>query len=143
MQYRDQASAASIQEAIALHIEPDINWQSLPRLLDIIAHITLLAVKLNSEIDRIRRDAVHGAGVKIEMEHETSLTGICTMCKTAEEILWEQSIKVRELVRSSYIPRVDLVADSVLIGCDRGVVIWRGRSKETAQDDWHLLPNGR
>lgn len=87
-----QASTSSVQEAIRLHLEPDIIWSTLPALLDLIAHVALLARKVRNEIERLRDEVEFG------MEHQLSLIGICTMTKTAEEAIWRQSLEIRELV---------------------------------------------
>ena len=97
-----QATTASLQEAIRLHLEPSIIWARLPRLLDLIAHVALLASRLCSEIDRIRElDGDGEDGMVIGMEHRISLTGVCTMCKSSEQTLWTQSLRLRELASQS------------------------------------------
>lgn len=90
-----QSSTTSLQEAVRLHLESEIIWSSLPMLLDLVAHVALLAKKVRDEIERIRNQ------VDFEMEDQISLTGICTMCVSAEDRIWQQSLELRELVSHS------------------------------------------
>ena len=85
-------SHAALQDAIRLHLEPDIMWSTIPSVLDLIAHVALLARKLQEEVERLRDQ------VEFSLEHQASLTYICTMCRYAEEKLWRQSLIIRELV---------------------------------------------
>lgn len=91
-----QASIASLKEAIHLHLEPDIIWSTLPMLLDLMAHVGLLAKKLRHEVEQIRDQ------VGFTMKDQISLTGICTECKYAEETIWQLSLELREMASQSH-----------------------------------------
>lgn len=91
-----QAVIDSLRTSLAAHLEPDIHIPSLVRLLDLLAHTALLADKLATEIDRIRRHP----GFRLEAKDKISLVGLKATAEEAGRTLWEETLRLRELVRS-------------------------------------------
>lgn len=114
-QHPQPATTVSIRACLRAHIEPEIHLPSLVRLLDVLAHIALLADKLNLEIKRILVSSQAVFSVKDKM----SLKGVCDTVEVASVVIWRGTLQLRELVRRSacFVPygsRVQAIAKALL-----------------------------
>jgi hypothetical protein len=88
-----------LKEALSAIFIPAIHFPSLPKGLEILAHVALLASKLNQEITRLLRlevDAEYPAGLPLDLM--AIIRGELAEVETA---LWETSLELRRTVSGS------------------------------------------
>lgn len=86
-----------LKEAINAIFTPTIHFPSLPKGLEILAHVALLASKLSQEITRILRLEVDAAEYPAELPLDLMAT-IRGELAEVELALWETSLELRRIV---------------------------------------------
>jgi hypothetical protein len=88
-----------VREAIEAHLSPSVHLQSLPRALELLAHIALLADKLQQEISRVlRSDARYDPNSEYAELSEKAGMRLRTYAAEAERAsrrLWQISVELR------------------------------------------------
>jgi hypothetical protein len=88
-----------VREAIEAHLSPSVHLQSLPRALELLAHIALLADKLKQEITRILySDAQNSPNSEYAELSEKAGMRLRTYAAEAERAsrrLWQISVDLR------------------------------------------------
>jgi len=96
----DQApSLELVREAIEAHLYPSVHLQSLPRALELLAHVALLADKLQQEITRVlHSDAYNDPNNEYAELSEKAGMRLRTYAAEAERAsrrLWQISVDLR------------------------------------------------
>jgi len=96
----DQApSLELVREAIEAHLSPSVHLQSLPRALELLAHIALLADKLQQEIARIlqsdARNDPNNEYAELSEKAGMRLRTYAAEAERASKRLWQISVDLR------------------------------------------------
>jgi hypothetical protein len=88
-----------VRGAIEAHLSPSVHLQSLPRALELLAHVALLAVKLQQEITRVlQSDAqIDPDGEYAELSEKAGmrLRTYAAEAERASRRLWQISVDLR------------------------------------------------
>lgn len=95
----DQPSLSSVQKAIEAHLAPSVHLQSLPRALELLAHIALIANKLSDEITRIlESNSCHHSGsdhLRLSDKVVERVRSCRADAEKASKRLWQFSVDLR------------------------------------------------
>jgi hypothetical protein len=88
-----------VREAIEAHLSPSVHLQSLPRALELLAHIALLADKLQQEITRVLRSDVrndpNSEYAELSDKAGMRLRTYAAEAERASRRLWQISVDLR------------------------------------------------
>ena len=88
-----------VREAIEAHLSPSVHLQSLPRALELSAHIALLADRLQQEITRVLQSDAHNAPdseyAELSEKAGMRLRTYAAEAERASRRLWQISVDLR------------------------------------------------
>lgn len=133
-----------VGKAIEAHLSPTVLLQSLPRALELLAHVCLLADKLQQEITRILRDDER-KGPKSEYARLSEKSGMRLKTYAAEvekasRRLWQISVDLR--LNVSLMPAMSLLLHglTILAHCSC-LVAWQEGVGQNSVPHRMLLPS--